>query len=631
MCGIVGLIAKPGTTASLDRAVQVLGHRGPDSDGIWVNAPIVLGHTRLAILDLTDHGHQPMLTADRRYALSFNGEIYNYIELAKELRGLGHTIVSTGDSEVILHAYEQWGSACVERFNGMWAFAIWDLVERKLFCSRDRFGVKPLYIADTQFGFAFGSEIKALLAIDPDLAEPDEATIYRFLYNGLIDEGDATFFRRVRQLPASCNMSVDEDGTRRTWQYYDVAQASLATAVDAATAAEEFRELMTDAVRLRLRADVPVGTCLSGGLDSSTIVGLADGLMDRRVSSFTSIYPGTDSDESAFARDAVERYQTDAHWVEPRKDDFFDIVPRIAWHQDEPTSAPGLYSQWHVMQLAHGRVKVLLDGQGGDEVLAGYLGYYAEYTAALFADAARGKVGMLGRLRDEYGEIRTQLGGQDPLRRAALARAPEWVKAAYRRGRRLGVERNPMIAPAFADRWAATQPAPVKPDSMSDALNSTLVDSLVRSSIPALLHYEDRNSMAFSIEARTPFLDYRLVQFGLAVPYWAKIRGWETKVILRDAMRDILPPSILARRDKKGYPTPLALWLREGLMPQTREILLSPEARGRGLLVSSAVEALLDDHEQGLADNHWEIWRLLTLELWYRTFIDSRANEPVVL
>jgi asparagine synthase (glutamine-hydrolysing) len=384
-------------------------------------------------------------------------------------------------------------------------------------------------------------------------------------------------------------------------------------------------------VRLRLRADVQVGTCLSGGLDSSTIVGLAGQLMDRRVSSFTSIYPGTDSDESDFARAAVGLYDTDAHWVEPRKEDFFGILPRIVWHQDEPTSAPGLYSQWHVMQLAHGEVKVLLDGQGGDEVLAGYLGYYADYTAALLSDVAHGKVGMLGKLRREYGDIAKQLGGQDPLRAAALARAPEWVKAAYRRARRLGLDRNPLIDSAFADHWAPSQQSPIKPSAMRDALNSNLVDSLVRSSIPALLHYEDRNSMAFSIEARVPFLDYRVVQLGLAVPYWAKIRGWETKVILRDAMRDILPQSILERRDKKGYPTPLAMWLREGLMPRTREILLSPEARGRGLLVPSAVETLLDDHEQGRADNHWEIWRLLTLELWYRTYIDSSANAPVTL
>jgi asparagine synthase (glutamine-hydrolysing) len=631
MCGIVGLIAKPGSNASLERAVEVLAHRGPDDNGIWVQEPIVLGHTRLKILDLTEAAHQPMRTPDGRYALSFNGEIYNYLELRGELASLGHEIVSTGDAEVILHAFEQWGTECVSHFNGMWAFAIWDREERRLFCSRDRFGVKPFYIAESRYGFAFASEIKALLAVDPDLAEPNEAAIYRFLSTGLLDEDDSTFFRRVRQLPASHSMFVDANGDATVFRYYDVADGALDRTIDLATAPAELRELMTDAVRLRLRADVQVGTCLSGGMDSSTIVGLAGSLMERRISSFTSVYPGTDSDESDFARAASELYSTDAHWVEPRKGDFFGVLPSLVWHQDEPTSAPGLYSQWHVMKLAHGNVKVLLDGQGGDEILAGYLGYYAEYTAALMQDAARGKAGAYRRLRGEYDEIRVQLGGRDPVRAAALARTPEWAKQAYRVARRVGPGRDRLIDPAFAAAHAPTTHRPITPRGMRDPLNSTLLDSLVRATIPALLHYEDRNSMAFSIEARTPFLDYRLVEFCLAAPYEAKIRGWETKVLLREAMADILPKSILERRDKKGYPTPMAAWLREGLMPTTREILLSAEARGRGLLVPEGVAAMLDEHESGRADHHWLIWRLLTLELWYRTFIDSHANAPVTL
>lgn len=629
MCGILGIVSTSGDRDRFGGALEALRHRGPDSSGSWNEGPITLGHTRLAIVDLSEHGHQPMFTSDGRYALVFNGEIYNHVELRAELAALGHVIVSTGDSEVILHAYEQWGSTCVERFNGMWAFAIWDRREKHLFCSRDRFGVKPFYFATTRHGFAFASEIKALLALDHGLAVPDEATVFRFLYNGLLDEDDATFFRDIRQLPASHNMVVYPDGGHRLSRYYAVAEEALSTDVLMADASEHLRELMTDAVRLRLRADVPVGTCLSGGLDSTTIVGLADGLMDRRISSFTSVYPGTDADEGAFARAAVELYQTDAHWVEPRKEDFFAVLPRIVWHQDEPTSAPGLYSQWHVMQLAHGKVKVLLDGQGGDEILGGYLGYYAEYAAALLEDVAHGRVDRLTKLMGEYDEIKQQLGGRSPVGAAMQARLPDGARSLYRRIG--GLRKHALIDAELLGREGAGMRASAKPDSMRDPLNSSLVDSLTRATIPALLHYEDRNSMAFSIEARTPFLDYRLVQFALAIPYEAKIRGWETKVILREAMQDILPPSILERRDKKGYPTPLALWLRTGLMSGTREILLSSECTGRGLTNMTFVERMLDEHESGRADHHWQIWRLLTLELWFRTFIDSQGDGPVAL
>jgi asparagine synthase (glutamine-hydrolysing) len=630
MCGIVGLIRRPGSAASLERAVTVLGHRGPDGHGIWTSGPFILGHTRLAIQDLSDAGNQPMRSRDGRFVLAFNGEIYNFVELRRELESRGHEVVSTGDSEVILHAYEEWGSDCLKRFNGMWAFAIWDGERRELFCSRDRFGVKPFYFADTAHGFAFASEIKALLAVDGGLAAPDFDTMYRFLSSGLLDEDEATFFRGVRQLPAAHSMTVGASGSRRVSRYYDPAESVLAVEVGLPAAALTFRELLTDAVRLRLRSDVPVGTCLSGGLDSSGIVALADRLMDRRVSSFTSIYPGTESDESAFARTAATRYNTDAHWVEPSMDDFFAVLPRIVWHQDEPTSAPGLYSQWHVMQLAQGNVKVLLDGQGGDEILAGYLGYYAPYTAALVADGARGRVRMLERLWREYPEIRRQLGG-DPLKAAALARSPEWLRQLYRRLRRLKPEEDLLLTPAFAAAHAGGARPPLKPRRLRDALNSTLLDAVERASLPSLLHYEDRNSMAFSIEARTPYLDYRLVEFCLAVPYHAKMRGWETKVLMREALADLLPPEILARRDKMGYPTPLARWLRHGLMPVTRELLLSRTAGDRGIVNAAHVRSLLDEHEDGRADHHWQLWRLLTLELWFRTFIDSPAGGPVTM
>jgi asparagine synthase (glutamine-hydrolysing) len=630
MCGIIGVVAGPRGPISLEPALAVLLHRGPDDSGVWRSGSVILGHTRLAIQDLSGAAHQPMQSADGRYVLTFNGEIYNFVELRQELEARGHRISSAGDSEVMLHAYEEWGADCVQRFNGMWAFAIWDERKGELFCSRDRFGVKPFYYAFTRHGFAFSSEIKALLAIDDRLRVPDLDTVYRFLSAGVLDEDDKTFFRAVMQLPAAHSMVLKVDGSYSIRKYYDVDHAVLATHVHPPDGVSVFRDLLADSVRIRLRSDVPVGTCLSGGLDSSCIVGLADGLMSRRVSTFTSIYPGTDSDESAFARAAVERYGADAHWIEPKPEDFFAVLPHIVWHQDEPTSAPGLYSQWHVMKLARGKVKVLLDGQGGDELLAGYLGFYAPYTASLLKDALKGSIGAARRLWQEYPEIRRQLG-RDPLRGAAVSRAPEWGRRLYRTLRRLEREESALIAPHLAAEHADRVRPPEKPARLRDALNSTLLDSLTRGSLPALLHYEDRNSMAFSIEARTPYLDYRLVEHSLAVPYWAKIRGWETKVVMRRAMADLLPPAILRRRDKMGYPTPLATWLRTGLMRPARELLLSDRATSRGLTRVESVRRLMDDHERGQADHHWELWRLLTLEVWFRTFIDSFSGEPVTL
>lgn len=635
MCGILCYVGDDasGCREAFERAVSATSHRGPDDAGTErVSERVLLGHNRLSILDLTDSGHQPMHLPERGLSLVFNGEIYNYIELRDQLRVLGYHFTSTGDSEVILHAYAEWGTECVKRFNGMWAFTIWDGHRNELFCSRDRFGVKPLYYAATPQRFVAASEIKAILAFEPALATVDEATIYHFLARGLIDDTTRTFFAQIRQLPAAHSMTVAPDGSLRVERYYDPAVEVLSVrgSLDLGDIPERLRWLFEDAVRLRLRSDVPVGTCLSGGIDSSAIVGVADALMDRRVSSFTSYYPGTDSDESEFARAVAERFDTDAHWVEPQMSDFFSVLPQITFHQDEPTLAPGLYSQWHVMQLAQGNVKVLLDGQGGDEIFAGYTGYYRDYTATLMGKALRGDGTAFSRLRREYPEIEEQLGGS-PARAAVLSRTPPWAKRVYRRLRGLADERSALIDSGFADAWAGQEPPPITPSALGDPLNSQLLDSLTRSTIPGLLHYEDRNSMAFSIEARTPFLDYRLVEYALALPPELKIRGWETKAVFRDAMRDVLPPEVSARRDKKGYPTPFAQWLRSGLMPMTREILLSEEARGRGILDMAEVEHMLSQHETGIADHNWRIWSLLTLEVWLRTFIDTRAVRPLEL
>lgn len=614
MCGIAGILRPDGTVdmgTTPSAALETQSHRGPDDTGeVHLDTRLWLGHNRLSIIDI-ECGNQPMANEDQSVWLVFNGEIYNYVELRDELRGLGHAFHTDSDTEVIIHAYEQWGMGCQGRFNGMWAFALWDARRQRLLCSRDRFGVKPFAYARTHDGMVFASEIKTLLRLDPSLAVPAEDQVYRFLRAGLLSEGERTFFRDIRQLLAGHCLLVDADGRCETKRYYDPAAAIGVTDISGDDPAQRFRELLEDSVRLRLRSDVPVGTCLSGGLDSSSIVALMAGLSNSPIHTFTSIYPGTDSDESVYARAVAERFGAIEHQVEPSMRDFAKTLPSITWHQDAPTSAPGLYSQWHVMRLAQGNVKVLLDGQGGDEILGGYTGFYADYVAALLLD------GKWSRLSNEWADIRSQLG-QNPLVAAVRPLIPVSIR---RIGRRM-MRSNQLMADGFRAAWSFSEAPPVKAGTLGDPFNSSLYEALTRTTLPALLHYEDRDSMAFSVEARTPFLDHRLVEYCLALPYTAKMRGWETKVPLRDGMRDLLPAAVLDRRDKKGFPTPMAMWLRTGLMPWVREVLLSEEATRRGITNKVTVAKMLDAHEAGLADRHWDIWRLLTLELWYRSFID---------
>lgn len=611
MCGIAGIVGAGAAekAARLGSAIELQSHRGPDDRAVVDLGSCVLAHNRLAIIDLPG-GHQPMSTPDGRYHVVFNGEIYNYVELREELERRGHEFRTRSDTEVILHAYEEWGSACQEKLNGMWGFAIWDVQAQELFCSRDRFGVKPLLYAVTEDGFLFASESKTLLRMDPGLAEPAEPEIHRFLRTGLLLEGGNTFFRRVRQLEPGHCLSVSPGRRPVISRYYDLVRAIERQEV-CEEPAERLRDLLEDSVRLRLRSDVPVGTCLSGGLDSSSIVALMSRLLGEPVHTFTSTYPGTGSDERHYVDRVVEAYGTVAHFIEPQMRDFSAVLPMLTWHQDAPSAAPGLYSQWHVMQLAHGKVTVLLDGQGGDEILGGYTGFYADYVAALLLD------GNVRRLFAEWHDIREQTRAF-PL---ALAIRPLMPAALRRMTRRL-MRGTALMTREFARTWSASQPNPVVARALADRFNSSLYEALARTTLPALLHYEDRNSMAFSIEARTPFLDYRLVEYAMALPYAQKITGWRTKAPLRDAMVDVLPSEIVDRRDKMGFPTPFAEWLRSGLMSWVREVVLSPEARARQVTDLHAVAAMLAEHEAGRADRHWDIWRVLTLELWYRSFID---------
>lgn len=622
MCGIAGIVSpRPANSDTLKRMADVIAHRGPDDEGVYLAEGCGLAHRRLAILDLSPAGHQPMSTTDGRYCIVYNGEVYNAADIRRELAGKGYRFHSTSDTEVILYAYAHWGPSCVERFNGMWGFAIWDTRDRELFCSRDRFGVKPFYYHLAPSGtFVFGSEIKSVLAagIDARVNRPCAAHV---ITTTRLDDGAETFFEGVSQLRPAHNLIV-RDGTVRTWRYWDFDEDAARDRYRFDDPAEGVRELLADAVRIRvLASDVQVGSCLSGGLDSSSIVSLASRVLDVPMATFSLEYGEAGFDESSYARIVAGEFGCDASYIRPRAEDFFDVLERMAWFQDEPAAGPGLYSQWHVMRLAAPNVKVLLDGQGGDEAMAGYRYHLEGYLQALLRMGLTGDVRALGRLRRDLPVVARSWGLSLP---AAAGRAfgSSRLKDAYFAWR--GADSASDISADIAAEAAANPLERPAVRSLGDPLNDRLYRDVTRDVIPSLLHYEDRNSMAFSIEARTPFLDYRLIEYALTLPGPEKVRDGQTKWLFRQAMEGVTPAAVLGRKDKMGYSTPVDTWFRNGLAGAVRERLLTQRTRDHGVLDVDAIERKLADHESGKLDLGWQIYRWLSLEQWFRTFIDRR-------
>lgn len=630
MCGIAGIVSRDSPEsrlADIGRMNDLQSHRGPDDSGSFSFENVTLGHRRLSIFDLSSAGHQPMRSADGRYAIVHNGEIYNFLELRGELERSGRQFRTETDTEVILAAWDAWGTACFERFNGMWAFAIVDCTRRQLILSRDRLGVKPLYVARCRGGLLFASEIKAIVGVRPELRQASDAYIHHFLPSGALDDGEETFFAGVRSFPAGSHAVMALDTIDCTPQrFWNPAERIGCVNVDRKDPAGQLRSLLEDSIRLRCRADVPVGTCLSGGIDSSAIVGFMSRQSPRPVHTFSGLYADADCDEQQYVEHVNRRWNCVAHSVTPEPGPkLLEELATITWHQDEPTAGPGLFTQFHVMDIARREVKVLLDGQGGDELFAGYLPYFAARLRDLNSS---------GRLADRLSawrlavEIRKHWG-------------PQWLgtfpfgppgrirQIAARVGRRLRRATTTMPEPAFFDDAfvARTAVQPILrqwPRTGSSELADTLFWHTTRQSIPALLHYEDRNSMAYGIEARVPLLDYRIVEFALSLPDEFKIRGSWTKWVLREAAREVLPQEVADRRSKLGYPTPFSRWIRQ---PVERELmadlLLSDRFVSRQIVPAGTVRHYWDRHQSGAFDHGWLLYRYATLELWFRHFIDG--------
>jgi asparagine synthase (glutamine-hydrolysing) len=643
MCGIGGVLYFDGERPSFDilvRMTSALAHRGPDGLGHEILGSCGLAHRRLSIIDLSDAGHQPMSTSDGELWIAYNGEIYNYVELREELEALGHRFRSHTDTEVVLCAYRQWREGAFSRFNGMWALAIWDRSAQRLLLSRDRFGVKPLYLHRSAKRMLFASEVKGLLSAEPHLSEPDDETITRHLMLASLCYSGRSFFRGIFALPPGTNLIVEKDGRTREERFWSFSPIETKE-VGMREGADRVRELLVDSIRLRFRSDVRVGTCLSGGIDSSAIVAIANQKLGLTPESFSVTYSDPKYDETEFIRIMVKEFGLPGHEIAPDGTDLPEVLERATYFQDGPTSGAGLYSQWHVMKRAAGRVKVLLDGQGGDELFAGYFHDFLPYIESLIARVKQGDLRALSTLVQVYRDVEP-LTGANPVQQLIRQR---WTRSRPRRlavryAMKYGLRRSPVPAPRVMapeldryyhpeDReWQSRQ------NWSGDPLTDTLWQQMVRTSLPGLLHFEDRNSMAFSIEARVPFLDYRLVEYAFGLPFHLKMRASETKAVLRAAMLGILPEPIRARRDKKGYPTPFSTWVKDLHSDWLRDLILSDRALQRGYTLRAGVENLLDQHLNGLADHGSMLWRLATLELYCRRFIDQPfaidrpADEP---
>jgi asparagine synthase (glutamine-hydrolysing) len=628
MCGILGCIG-PGTrpeektfVASLD----TIAHRGPDDHGVFVDDNVLLGHRRLSILDLSPAGHQPMVDPESGAVIVFNGEIYNYLELRAELTQRGCRFRSQTDTEVLLKAYLEWGPDALKRMNGMWAFAIWLPRQRKLFFARDRFGVKPLYYLHAD-GFTFASEPKAILSLRPEQRAVNVKTLYEFIALSQIYVSHASFYKDIALVPpAHCGEYDIEHRNLRLWRYWDYPD-SPAEDLKPDQAAEQFETLFTDAVRLRLRSDVPVGISLSGGLDSSAILAAIAGKLGGRPVCFTSVFGEKEPSESNWAEAAAKPYAIDPVEVPAPFHEWLDTQRAISWHSDQPSVSPATYPLWHLMKDARRRgVPVLLEGQGADEALGGYAQYATIILLAHLSSAiSRPTPARWAHLLHVRRRLSATFGSKWLLLWFMRESMP-FLASVYRR--RMGVGRELVHKDMVQHALMLGAHAPLPPSSLHlDRLNSRLRFDHTQAILPGLLQYGDAMSMAHSIEARQPFLDYRLVEWMFSCASAIKYHDGWSKWPLRAFLRNNGQTRIADRVDKKGYPTPSSIWLARDRGAVPREFLLSSDSLLLEYCDKKAVKALVDRHaNSGDISTGYHVYRLFGTELWLRNCIRKSSG-----
>ncbi len=637
MCGIAGEL-KFETGAQVDPALlremcEAMAHRGPDDDGIHTQGCVGLGMRRLSIIDLQT-GHQPISNEDGTVWIVFNGEIYNHAALRERLIARGHSFRTNCDTEAIVHLYEEYGCDCVQHLQGMFAFAIWDDRRRRLFVARDRLGIKPLYYRLSAESFLFGSEIKALLA-HPDVRPGfHRAVLPEYLAFGYL-AGSETFYGGIRKLMPGHWLEINERGELRIKQYWDLSIAAEENVRDESYYAGAYRDLLENAVRSHLMSDVPVGVFLSGGLDSSAVAALMTHIRRAPIETFSVGYLEQPYNELPYARIVAQHLNSIHHEVLVSQQDFFDALPKLIWHEDEPIVWPSSVALYFVARLARERVTVVLTGEGSDETLAGY-GRYAFTLKNTALDRVYRRL-VPGFVRQQVrhsiadsrwigASLRRKLG------HSFLAKDGEsWASfyfdnffSAFSEREQAGLLRDE-VAREF-EEGASYRHVLDYWESSSGEMLQRLLYTDIKTYLVELLMKQDNMSMAASIESRVPFLDHKLVEFAVRIPQRFQMAGLAGKKILKAAMQDLLPHSILYRR-KLGFPTPWSGWLNGPQLEIIQGLLLEPRSLERDLFKPASVGRLFREHRARYRDHSDRIWRLMNLELWHRVCLEGDSHE----
>jgi asparagine synthase (glutamine-hydrolysing) len=641
MCGISGIYnvnCKPVDVNLLNKMTKIISHRGPDDEGfLLVNtsnnqishqhdddtidsvksktevlnnnlgANLGIGFRRLSIIDLSEAGHQPMSNDEGNLWITFNGEVYNYVELREELKQYGYQFKSSSDTEVILKSYEHWGKNCLNKFNGMWAFAIWDSKNQRLFCARDRFGIKPFnYFWDGKT-LIWGSEIKQILESNVDKSLDYGHLMNSMGLNSFLYYKDHTYFEKIKVLEHS-HYLVIENGELQINRYYDLdANTFEVSNLTYNDAIEEYRFIFKDAVRLRMRADVNVGTCLSGGLDSSAITCIASEFTNEQLHTFSAIYPhGGRYNEKKWMEIVNEKLNSKAHYITPTAHQYLNLFEELVENIEYPISS-SMLSQYCLMREAKSNnVKVIIDGQGSDEILTGYNHAYYRYFADIY------KKNPINFIRDftKY------------LKNNSLNKLPKiFASTIFSESTLYNLEKNRLLNSFnFHDKRLKISFSKQKEISKLSEFQYNL---LMNTSIQTLLHYEDRNSMKNSVETRVPFLDYRLVEFAFSLPNSYKINGEKSKIIHRDALGGLVPQEILTRKDKVNFATPgEEFWLRNEMKDYITSIFNSTSFKNRDIFNYDKISKIFSDYMNGDNSKTFFITRLMCLEVWMRKYID---------
>lgn len=625
------MVSRPQLEAMRD----VIRHRGPDDEGLFIDRNVGLGHRRLSIVDVAA-GHQPMTNEDDTLHIVYNGEIYNHADFREWLEARGHVYKTHCDTETVLHLYEEHGVDCVQHLRGMFAFAIWDQRKQELFIARDRLGVKPLYYFHADDGsLYFGSEIKTLFAADALKPELNYAALPDYLANHA-PSGETTLFQGVKRLLPGHTL-LWRDGKIDIKRYWDV---SFVKAKDEGFSdddyVEQWSELFRTSVRLRLMADVPLGMFLSGGIDSSAIAAVMSGMVDAPIKTFSVAFREREANELEYARLVSDKFKTDHHEVIVSPEDFFGALPKLIWHEDEPLAHPSSVALYFVSNLAAQNVKVVLTGEGSDELLAGY----ARYKKTIFnlAFGARYQsfttAGIRKTIQSGIAGMASSSKVRQKLSRTFLA-LPADIESIYFDNFAVFPRsmHGSLLTGEASERVGQNDPYAEVRNLLERTDAKSLLDRLLYADIKTYLHEllmkQDQMSMATSLESRVPFLDHKLVEFTASLPERLKLRGWTTKYVLRQSMKNVLPEAILSR-SKMGFPVPIGTWFRGPYSSVIDEYVLSDRALSRGIFEPDFVRDLARRHQTG-GENHDErLWALVNFEMWQRRFFDGvDAESPI--